>query len=181
MGSAAFLNEAVTQMAELRSLGQQFYTISWNTPNVLQSGDSGEKVRHLQYMLSILSKYIPSIPSVAIDGIYGPNTQSAVLAAQKRFSLPETGTVNPVTWDAIYDQFAGIENTSLRNRETFPTASVPRNAAVISTGNLNSSPRTRPTPVTTPQSYNQTTTLTQYPGRALSNGSTDPIPPEVIR
>ena len=111
---------AVTSLSELRSSGQRYYAINWSPPNGLQQGDSGEKVRLLQYMLSMLSKYIPSIPAVNVDGIYGPATKASVLAAQRRFLLPETGTVGAQTWDAIYDQYAGIENASLRSKETFP-------------------------------------------------------------
>ena len=144
---------AVTRLAELRSQGQRYYAINWSPPNGLQVGDSGEKVILLQYMLSVLSSYIPSIPPVSVDGIYGRNTRAAVLAAQRRFSLPETGTVGAQTWDAIYDQFSGIENTSLRNAEVFPT------------GNR----------------YNRSTTMTQFPGRDLSAGSRDIVRQEVIR
>ena len=61
---------AVTKLSELRSQGQQFYSISWAPPNALQLGDTGEKVKLLQYMLAMLSEYIPEIPPVAVDGIY---------------------------------------------------------------------------------------------------------------
>jgi peptidoglycan hydrolase-like protein with peptidoglycan-binding domain len=70
-------------------------------------------------MLSVLSEYIPRIPQVAVDGIFGPATRTAVLAAQGWFGLPQTGVVDEDTWDEIYDQFAGIENTSLRSEVTF--------------------------------------------------------------
>lgn len=95
------LYTAVTRLGELRSQGQQFYAINWSPPGGLQPGDTGEKVRLLQYMLSVLSEYIPEIPSVAIDGVYGSATRAAVLAAQRRFRLPETGTVGTQTWNEI--------------------------------------------------------------------------------
>ena len=158
------LYTAVTSLSELRSLGQQFYAINWSPPNGLEVGDSGEKVRLLQYMLSVLSSYIPSIPPLNVDGIYGPATRSAVLAAQRRFGLPETGTVGVQTWDEIYDQYSGIENSTLRNRETFPdnnTTSGSRNSQVIN--------------------HARTTTLTQFPGRDLSIGSRDLVRQEVVR
>ena len=78
------------------------------------------KVEHLQYMLSVLSAYIPEIPPVTIDGIFGPATRSAVIAAQRRFGLPETGIVNFDTWYEIYDQFSGIETTGWRDPENYP-------------------------------------------------------------
>ena len=114
------LYTAVLSLSELRSQGQQFYAIDWSYPSGLQQGARGDKVRHLQYMLSVLSEYIPQIPLIEVDGIFGPATRTAVLAAQGWLGLPQTGVVDEDTWDDIYDQFAGIENTSLRSEVTFP-------------------------------------------------------------
>lgn len=152
------LYTAVTQLAELRSQGQQFYAINWSPPNALAPGDSGEKVRLLQYMLSVLSSHIPTIPPLSVDGIYGQATRAAVLAAQRRFGLPETGTVGPQTWDEIYAQYSGIETATLRSGESFP---------INNTNNRNA--------------YARTTTLTQFPGRDLGSGSRDPVSQEVVR
>lgn len=152
---------AVTSLSELRSQGQQFYAINWSPPNGLEVGDTGEKVRLLQYMLSILSNYIPSIPPISVDGIYGQQTRAAVLAAQRRFRLPETGTVGAQTWDEIYSQYSGIENSTLRSRETFPNNT--------RRGNQQNS------------QYARTSTQTQFPGRNLSIGSQDPVAQEVVR
>ena len=153
------LYTAVTQLSELRSQGQRFYSISWEYPNSPQLGSTGEKVRHLQYMLAVLSAYIPAIPSVSVDGIFGMRTQEAVIAVQQYFGLPQTGVVNAATWEEIYDQYSGIENISLRNEEIFPT----------NTGN------------TVRQRYSRTSTMTQFPGKDLSTGNQDPIRQEVIR
>ena len=161
------LYTAVTQLSELRSQGQQFYSISWAYPNGLQSGATGDKVRHLQYMLSVLSAYINSIPPVTVDGIFGPDTRSAVVAAQRYFGLPQTGIVDERTWDEIYDQFAGIENTSLRSGERFPA----QPAAVQAFARQNPG-RGR---------YAGSTTLTQFPGDDLRPGRQDPVRQEVIR
>ena len=153
------LYTAVTRLSELRSLGQQFYAINWDYPSPLVVGDRGEKIRHLQYMLSILSEYIDEVPPLTVDGIFGPETENAVKGAQAFLGLPVTGQVDDPTWEEIYDQFSGIENTTLRNRETFPTDT--------STPN-----RSR---------YSKTSTLTQFPGESLGNGSRDPISQEVVR
>ena len=55
-----------------------------------------------------------------MDGIFGPATRNAVIAAQGFLGLPQTGVVDETTWDEIYDQFAGIENRALRSDVTFP-------------------------------------------------------------
>ena len=159
---------AVTNLSELRSQGQQFYSISWEYPNSIYEGDTGDKVRHLQYMLSVLSAYIPQIPPLEVDGIFGTATRNAVLAAQRWFGLPQTGYVDAQTWDNIYDQFAGIESRSLRDPEQFPrsrAAAVPAFASAV------------PRPTRTSES----TTMTQFPGRNLRQGQQDPIVQEVIR
>ena len=161
------LYTAVTALSELRSQGQQFYAINWSPPGGLEVGDTGEKVRLLQYMLSVLSSYIPSIPPITIDGIYGNATRAAVLAAQRRFGLPETGTVGETTWDEIYDQYSGIENTTLRSNETFPINTTNR-----TNGNRGNTSR---------NNYARTTVQTQFPGRNLSMGSQDPVKQEVVR
>ncbi len=169
------LYTAVTALSELRSQGQQFYAINWSPPGSLQSGDTGEKVRQLQYMLSVLSSYIPGIPNLTVDGIFGPRTRAAVLAAQRRFQLPETGSVDSVTWDEIYDQYAGIENTSLRSTETFPSGNIQGSGTA---NRPSTSPRTNGNNRT---NYARTTTMTQFPGRDLSVGAQDPVKQEVVR
>ena len=172
---------AVTNLSELRSQGQQFYSVSWSPPNGLEVGDTGEKVQLLQYMLSVLSEYIPSIPPVSVDGIYGQGTRAAVLAAQRRFGLPETGTVGNQTWEAIYNQYAGIENTTLRSGETFPGAVGSNQAVTAFSRNGGAGRPANPKPQNGRTNYSKTTTMTQFPGRDLSIGGQDPVRQEVVR
>lgn len=154
---------AVTNLSELRSQGQRFYANSWATTDPIEQGDRGVKVEHLQYMLRVLSEYIPEIPPVQIDGIFGNSTRNAVLAAQRRFDLPQTGIVNAATWDEIYDQFSGIETVTWRDPQNFPYTS-----AILG----QTAPRAR---------YSKTTTMTQFPGNNLSRGNQDPVRQEVVR
>ncbi len=174
------LYTGVNALSELRSQGQQFYAINWSSPNALQVGDTGDKVRQLQYMLSVLSAYIAEIPPVTVDGIFGQATRAAVLAAQRRFGLAETGVIDNNTWDEIYDQFSGIENTTLRSGETFPrsaAATAPAGPA-RPVGNFR---RNGSAPPSQSVNYARTTTLTKFPGRDLSVGGQDPVRQEVVR
>jgi len=174
------LYTAVTSLSELRSQGQKYYAITWSPPNVLQIGDTGEQVEFLQYMLQTLSTFIPEIPPVTIDGVYGIETRSAVLASQRRFRLPETGTVGAATWNEIYAQYSGIETNALRSNETFPrsniqTTNTQANRNVRQVSNIKRSNNL------TSQLFNSSTTLTQFPGRDLTIGSKDPVNQEVVR
>ena len=156
------LYTAVTRLSELRSLGQQFYANSWEYQNALQQGDRGQGVRHLQCMLSVLSEFIPEIPEVEIDGIFGPATRNAVIAAQGYLGLPQTGAVDEESWDEIYDQFAGIENTALRSEVRFPTVT-PGNSKKLN------------------EDYSNTSLMRQFPGEPLRAGNQDPVRQEVVR
>lgn len=157
------LYTAVTSLSELRSQGQRFYTIAWTSSRPIQEGDRGIRVEHLQYMLRVIGTYISAIPQIEVDGIFGPATRDAVLAAQRYFGLPQTGSVDLTTWDEIYDQFVGIENASFRDLESFPYTS-----AIIG----GTAPRNR---------YSRTTTMTQFPGYDLAITNQDPIRQEVTR
>ncbi len=154
---------AVNSLAELRSQGQRFYVNSWTLTDPIEYGDRGVRVEHLQYMLSVLSAYIPEIPPLTVDGVFGPATRAAVIASQQRFGLVPDGIVGPLTWDEIYDQFSGIETSSWRDPEDFPFT----NALINGTP-----PRNR---------YARSGTITQFPGSDLSSGSQDPVKQEVLR
>lgn len=148
------LYTAVTNLSELRSQGQRYYSIAWaNRP--IQQGDRGIRVEQLQYMLRVLSAYIPDIPTISIDGIYGPATSNTVRAAQHRFGLRETGAVDYETWQEIYDQFVGIGNVSFRELEQYPYTST-----IVGRSN----PRFQ---------YIGSNELTQFPGTRLSAGDQD--------
>ncbi len=156
------LYTAVNRLSELESLGQTFYANSWEYANTLGQGSRGQGVRHLQYMLSVLSEFIPQIPSVEVDGIFGPATRNAVQAAQGYLGLPITGSVDADTWDEIYDQFAGIENRTLRSTTRFPD---------VSAGNANGFSG----------DYSDTSILRQFPGNSLRTGDQDPVRKEAPR
>ncbi len=154
---------AVTDLAELRSEGQRFYANSWATTDPIEQGDQGIKVEQLQYMLRVLAAYIPEIPPIEIDGIFGSATRDAVLAAQGWFGLSRTGIVDFDTWEAIYDQFSGIDITTWRSIEEFPYTS-----AIIS--GTNQAAR-----------YSRTTTMTQSTGSSLNAGNQDTVRQEAPR
>lgn len=98
----------VNKLSELESLGQTFYSINWQLPNNLQQGSRGQKVRQLQYLLQVVAEYVPTIPEISQDGIFGPATQAAVIAYQNFAGLTPDGIVGPATWNSLYRRVAGI-------------------------------------------------------------------------
>ena len=141
------LYTAIQQLSELKSKGQQFYSVSWAYPSALRQGDRGQSVRQLQYMLTMLSEFISQFPPLEVDGIFGSATRQGVLAAQRYFELEETGVVDPSTWDRIYDQFAGIQRTALDAKALLPE--------------------------TRPDALARSTDFKQFPGQTLQPGMRD--------
>ena len=99
---------SVKKLANLNSEGITFDEVSKQFPEVLTVGSSGSGVRLLQYFLSYISLFVPSVTSVALDGVFGANTASAVESFQKTYSLPVTGVVDETTWYEIYNVYQGL-------------------------------------------------------------------------
>jgi peptidoglycan hydrolase-like protein with peptidoglycan-binding domain len=65
---------------------------------VVKSGSNGHPIKTLQYLLRARGQ------SVAVDGVFGPNTAAAVKAFQASHGLTADGIVGPVTWAALVVQ-----------------------------------------------------------------------------
>ncbi len=102
----------ITRLAELYSEGQRFSTISWAYPEILQEGATGQKVEQLQYMLSVLSNFIPEISAPGTSGTFDSATRQAVLAFQRWAGLSPTGLVGETTWNRLYREYAAIADSA---------------------------------------------------------------------
>jgi peptidoglycan hydrolase-like protein with peptidoglycan-binding domain len=65
---------------------------------VVKNGSNGHPIKTLQYLLRARGQ------SVAIDGVFGPHTETAVKAFQASRGLAADGIVGPMTWVAIVVQ-----------------------------------------------------------------------------
>lgn len=77
----------------------------------LKKGTENEDVRDFQLYLSTLSQLYPTIPKFNVTGYFGDQTEAAVRAFQKLFGIPVTGSVGPVTWGRLaeeYDKYKGL-------------------------------------------------------------------------
>ena len=61
----------------------------------------GQPIRSLQTMLRVLAEQDDRYQTVIPDGIYGPQTMSAVSIFQRNHGLPVTGVTDQATWEAI--------------------------------------------------------------------------------
>ncbi len=104
----------VTDLSELVSEGQQFYNIQYGPSSpVLREGSRGFPVSALQFFLAVVGEYNYSIPSPAIDGIFGPQTRASVEAFQRQMGLTADGVVGTATWRRLFQEYQGIARTSL--------------------------------------------------------------------
>jgi peptidoglycan hydrolase-like protein with peptidoglycan-binding domain len=78
------------------------------------------EIYELQTMLRLLSQINPNFPPVNPDGIYGPETEKAVLAFQTSNGLPPTGIVDFGTWTAITNAYQNALRLTQRGLALFP-------------------------------------------------------------
>lgn len=74
----------------------------------LSQGSRGEAVRQMQEQLNAIADVYYSIPNLAADGVFGPNTEASVRAFQKQFNLSDTGIVDFSTWYKISEIYVAI-------------------------------------------------------------------------
>ena len=135
---------AVLKLAELQSEGQQFFFIQ-EYPEFLSLGDTGVLVEQLQYMLSVLSSFLPQVPDPGMSGIFDNATLNAVRGFQRYAGLPVTGSVGEATWDAIFEQFNSVDITVFDNGALFPGT----------------------------EDFAESTRLTQFPGQTMAINDRD--------
>lgn len=80
---------------------------SWPGSN-LEVGSTGDKVRMLQEQLNRIARNYPTLPTIAVDGIYGSATKAAVEKFQSIFGLPVTGIVDFRTWYRISEIYVAV-------------------------------------------------------------------------
>ena len=64
----------------------------------LVQGDRGDSVRIIQRYLNVIAQSNPSVPTVAVDGVFGPATKNAVIQLQKLLGFEHNGAVGPAEW-----------------------------------------------------------------------------------
>ena len=123
-----FLYNAVKRLNELNSEGITLSEVTKQYAGESKFGDSGDNIRNIQYFLNYLAEFYSEIPQIAIDGIYGRDTESAVKAFQRLFDLPITGVVDLPTYDVLYRTYLGFINNipfKYLDGEIYPYPGIP--------------------------------------------------------
>lgn len=76
----------------------------------LRRGMSGDSVRRLQTFLSRIGNAEGDLPQVPVNGYFGPETEEAVIAYQRKNGLPPRGVVGPNTWQALAEEYNRFES-----------------------------------------------------------------------
>ena len=106
-----YIYNAVKRLSEVNSEGLKYEDVARQYPGEITEGQRGQYVSLIQYFLTFIAIYENSIPTIAIDGIFGPATKSAVEAFQALSDLPVTGAIDLETYTALYDAYRGIINS----------------------------------------------------------------------
>jgi len=91
---------------------------------VLRQGAESEDVRLLQEYLNYIAATYTAIPTVSVTGYFGPRTREAVIAFQEQFSLPVSGTVGAITWNAITDVYEDLFQGATRGEGQAPGTTI---------------------------------------------------------
>ncbi len=74
----------------------------------LTEGMSGTEVSDLQTYLSLIGRTFPEISEVPVTGYYGDLTRRAVETFQNLFGINATGSVGPLTWYTIANEYNAL-------------------------------------------------------------------------
>jgi peptidoglycan hydrolase-like protein with peptidoglycan-binding domain len=90
---------------------------------ILQIGSEGEDIRALQSYLNYIAASYPAIPTVTVDGVFGPATAAAVDAFDSVFGLPPNrGAVNAALWSEITRVYDDLYLSSQASEGQYPGA-----------------------------------------------------------
>jgi peptidoglycan hydrolase-like protein with peptidoglycan-binding domain len=103
---------AVKRLYAVNSEGLKLSDLDTRYGNELKRGDRSTGVYVLQYYLSYISLFYPSVSEVIPDGDFGIATENSVKSYQRTFGLPQTGIVNESTWYSIEDTYYEILKSS---------------------------------------------------------------------
>ena len=107
-----YIYNGVKRLNELTSEGLTISEVTRPFPEVLQEGETGIDAQTLQYYLNFIAYFSDgALPSVSVDGIFGPSTTAAVIAFQNLLGIPADGIVGLQTWIQLEQAYQDILRT----------------------------------------------------------------------
>ena len=106
--SINYIYNAVKNLYSINSEGLTVSELETTYENELKRGDSSRNVYVLQYYLSYISLFYPTVIQPSTDGDFGSGTEASVKSYQKTFGLQENGIVNEETWRSIENTYYEI-------------------------------------------------------------------------
>ena len=67
--------------------------------------EKSSAIREIQRFLSLISQNDESIPHITVDGYFGDETRLAVIEFQRSNALEQTGVVDRLTFDTLYNAY----------------------------------------------------------------------------
>lgn len=102
---------AVKSVAELYSEGITISDVERIYKEVLRRGSRGNDVSIIQYYLQFVGRFNDNLQPIEVDGIFGPATESAVVAFQREYGLTPDGIVGRNTWNMLQNVYISILNS----------------------------------------------------------------------
>lgn len=107
-----FIYNAVKKLYELNSEGLRLSETPTAFPGTLSLGAQSPGVVTVQYYLSYIALFVPTVLPAAVDGSYGEGTRNAVISFQKTYMLEQTGEVDLITWNRMERTYNGLISRS---------------------------------------------------------------------
>lgn len=109
--SITHIYNSVKRLYHVSSEGLSISELETTYTDVLRIGMTSAGVLTLQYYLSYIALFIPSVQSPAVDGTFGNGTMNAVRSYQSTYGIEESGEVDELTWNSIENTYYGILQT----------------------------------------------------------------------
>ena len=131
---------SVKRLGELTSEGQRAaYNQQLYPGSPIKLYSRGSEVQEIQFYLQRISRFNPAVQSPTLDGIFGGDTQRAVISFQNAYRLEPTGIVDERTWTDIVSIYNGTLDNVQEPESSLNT--IPYPGYVISVGSRGEYPR----------------------------------------
>lgn len=102
-------------------------------PPMTDKQNQTRDIEDIQRSLRTLSREDTRIPSLNVDGLFGPETASSLSAFQRTSGLPATGKADNITWDALFEAY---RQAVTRESAALPVPFFPSPDTVLVTGSI---------------------------------------------